>query len=470
MISAPSFLDFCTLAKRAERSTAFAVTEQGALRPIGKKEKCDKAVHIKTWNAFLRSMQSLCDQRHIDLLCKRYNIDLEQVRSLPLTVKLIRLFQYGLQVPSDYHMPNRILMLYRTGSIPFSVDKKEGNRWQEWGTFRVSPDVIEKTLYRIVHGLANKSLPVDAYIERLTRCITNCRLETGMWLPAHNGEWYRVTHTLNCKSLVAAVLEPVNAQSQLPALFLFRPSQYTWSEGAKWTTLDDLHPDIGSIGYEDAQKEIYKVMQDLIRKGRPIVGGGYSLGGVHLQLCAADYPLAFSKIYLFASPSIAKKDARRFAEGVNKWRGHRLPHPVEIYSYRAFQGALCGKPLSPPPQDMICRVGKDHLGFGAVHPDCHVHLTHMYVDANKKQSYGDLHRMPFLSEDRRKTGQVMVSFEGNALQRQLSNSLRGKHVIYYEKLRTALAIIIRPLVSTIDKVLTCMQKKWGVDPFKYQPV
>jgi len=270
-----------------------------------------------------------------------------------------------------------------------------------------------------------KDLSFAAWQERFSKCIINRELSEKQILPAPGAggriEYYKVYRKIaKGGGLVAYALSPVGSDSTLKPFLFFRPTQCALShKDAIETYMNDIEPNIGQMGYTDAQSALCELMNDpkFCSVNRKIEVAGYSLGGVHAQRFLADHWRKVSTATFYNDPSIDSEVANRFAEEINQQP--EFSDPLQLVIFRT-KG------------DIADYVGEKHLGYGVTHPNVAIQLLE-FDQENRAISLHQLHSLRIFDNPYR--SYCINACPPQDFNTHLDNEQRGPAIFWYEKMR-----------------------------------
>jgi hypothetical protein len=432
-----------------------------------------KHINQKTWEVFNNALQEWLGKEKFDQICNRYEMDplYLQRTGAPLYGEYVERFSIGASrvfLKDIKRMSGKDAHALTRDELKDAIREAQAFRnmlgrhinpveiagtpddFKAWFVFdALLMDREKQLLFSDVEHLT-----YPAFLERLTKSITNRELEKKQIIPVpgEDGDldYYRVYKKIATgDGLVAYALKPVAVDSHLNNLLVFRQTQMALShEDALPSIFNDLETDVGKSGYAAAKSDFEDLMNDpdFLAPDAMLEIAGFSLGGAHAQRFLADFHSRVSVAHFYSDPSIDAETAERFEREVQEI--DRPDSPLKIFIYRVVG-------------DYVHYVGQKHIGWH-VDPD-KVHVELIEVNHEKREiALLSAHCFKMFDNNAELNYNVSRIDSQKELSNHLDNSKRGAEVVWHERMRLIWGKILHVYFYFIYAILKGFGKLFGI--------
>ena len=491
-MSSITFSDFINLAKTAPDSNYGFVVSKGKLflSPSG-----DKAINVRTWNVFKRAVYEYTQENkeRVERIFTRYfsklNIagggiflnvtDLEAVgvglADIQISDLEWQLAQERNSRKLEYFKPNEIKALReRANPIPFLKPMKPP---QELRAGTQSPfdnfkpyDALVSDQRRLALYQPLKWHP-HAFAERFAMAMVNCEMEEGTLIPVDYGDgnvdFYTVKRIIVYHGLYMVALSPTSAHSLLQPMVAFRQTQSSLASlDAIHTWLANLQKNAGETAYEEARKEIMRLMNDpeFCPPGKKVILTDYSLGNAFGGYFFRDHFEKISDAILFNCVCNGHVTVMQH-EGVKKYRladyiaDHINQLPPDVYPPRIF--------VRWNKYDMANNSGECLFGHDLKHPLAFVQLIISTVGEDPGMNllkWLRLHGTRTIDSNQKFPCEI---YHNEACDPHIDNKKRGKEIYKWEQLRSSwVAVLLYYTISIVYELAFFIFNLLGIEFFR----
>ncbi len=439
-------------------------------------ERERQEINIRTWTIFSEALKEYLGEKRFQRICEYYDVDVDSYieNGTPLLARHIEIFGVGASILytedlketsedklrryTPEQLAEKIKGLNVVDYIGNTVKMSSlrGHPTEGNAFFYYNRYLNDKERVQLTSDIAEIETP-RRYYERLSKAIASKEIHDKSILgaPTYDGsiDYYKVYRTIaDGNGLVGYALKPISETSKLDPLIVFRSTPlYPSAIDVRETWLNDLDSTIGERGYQSAKEALSDLMTNskFCPEGKKAVVLGFSLGGTHGQFFVADHWPKVKEGYFFCDPSIDEATADAFAEAVNEKEEGEVDLTLHIFRTRG---------------DIVHLGGVKHLGFGVKHPEM-IELVEIIPDQNVDISIARLHGTRFFDDPG--IDFVEKVYEGEELQKELYNTLRGNFTVWVERIRYFLgSYILAPCLFFLTNTINWITSWFGFKVFR----